>query len=871
MPCTMGMADARFGGIVCPRPWGTRVKEKELRFALVCYGGVSLAVYMHGVTKEILKLVRASREYNSSAAQVDNSRPYDEIAAKRGDETDTERVYFDLLRKIGKTLDLRVVVDIIAGASAGGINGVILARALAHDLDIDPLRDFWLRYCDVNELMTSHVKAGPWRKWYFRPFIWSFLWRYRKDLGDNPELRAKLSMFLRSRWFKPPFDGYGLTKVLYDGFFSMGDARAHGASLVPAGLDLDLFVTVTDFYGYITDTPIHDPPLIRDREHRQVMRFAYRHWPKGREESGFDKDGLPALAFAARATSSFPGAFPPAQFAEIDQLIAERGVAWRSRVDFLYKNFRPYLVANLNPSNAAFIDGSVLNNKPFAQAIAAISGRPAYRHVDRRLLYVDPHPRSAESARWGRVPGWFETFKGALSDIPRNEPIHDDLTWVNAYNNEVRRLQTVIESARAHIRAIATRIAGEALSGPLSGQEVGRYRDMANDRARMETGFAYEGYLRLKLTAVIEDVAALIAEICGHVRDSAEAMRIDSVIHCWAAHSGVAPAAKDLMSPIESGALPIWVRFLLRFDVRYRQRRVRFVIRAVNELYTRTAEPEFAGLTSDQLDEIKAGLYDLLGRLRPMAGRQAVSANLPAADLAEAAAFSDDTITMMKAVIRDIVGSASDPTLADPKAAAVHFANALSQSLDLLGADLALEPHNARADTLLVNLVGGQTPRIASAARRELLEHYVGFAVWDVLTFSITNWRDLDEFDEIRVDRMSPADSLTLRAGGAMATLKGVQFHHFGAFFSLAYRQNDYLWGRLHAAERLIDIVLDAARIEGAAEGIDAVELKRQAFYAILETESHNLHECRDLIVQLRREADAIPTAAATAAAKAAE
>jgi hypothetical protein len=106
---------------------------------------------------------------------------------------------------------------------------------------------------------------------------------------------------------------------------------------------------------------------------------------------------------------------------------------------------------------------------------------------------------------------------------------------------------------------------------------------------------------------------------------------------------------------------------------------------------------------------------------------------------------------------------------------------------------------------------------------------------------------------------MSPDDSQTLRPGGALATLKGIQFHHFGAFFSLGYRQNDYLWGRLHATERLIDIVLDAARIEGAADGIDAVELKRQAFCAILDTESRHLSECRDLIVQLRREADAIP------------
>ncbi len=32
---------------------------KELRLGLVCYGGVSLAIYMHGMTKEIQRAVRA--------------------------------------------------------------------------------------------------------------------------------------------------------------------------------------------------------------------------------------------------------------------------------------------------------------------------------------------------------------------------------------------------------------------------------------------------------------------------------------------------------------------------------------------------------------------------------------------------------------------------------------------------------------------------------------------------------------------------------------------------------------------------------------------------------------------------------------------
>ena len=43
------------------------MKEKELRIALVCFGGASLAVYMHGISKEILKLVRASSMLHSIA------------------------------------------------------------------------------------------------------------------------------------------------------------------------------------------------------------------------------------------------------------------------------------------------------------------------------------------------------------------------------------------------------------------------------------------------------------------------------------------------------------------------------------------------------------------------------------------------------------------------------------------------------------------------------------------------------------------------------------------------------------------------------------------------------------------------------------
>ena len=825
------------------------VKEKELRFALVCYGGVSLAVYMHGVTKEILKLVRASRDYHAFANTNDPDHGHSEPVPQRGDAVDSEKAYFVLLREIGKTLDMRIVVDIIAGASAGGINGVILARALAHDLKIDPLRDFWLKHSDVLELMPEHVKAGPWRKWYFRPFVWWFLWRYRKDFGGNREMRRNVSMFLRSRWFKPPFDGYNLTKVLFDGFSAMGDPAQFGSSLVPAGLPLDLFVTVTDFYGYVTDTPIHDPPIVHDREHRQNLKFSYRHWPRNYEQSNFTRDDLAGLTFASRATSSFPGVFPPMQFSEIDRLLADRGLGWPTRADFLSSNFRPYMAAGANPTEASFIDGSVLNNKPFAQAIAAIAGRPAYRHVDRRLLYIDPHPRTTDRRSRKHPPGWFETWKGALSDIPRNEPVHDDLSWVNGYNKEVKRLQMIIESARVHIHSISHTIAGDALDKPISGEQLGVFREKANSIVRAETGFAYEGYLRLKLGAVLEDVAYLLAEICGYSSESKEAARILALAQHWAIYTGATPSKNDLLKPVDpkAGTLATWVRFLLRFDVRYRQRRVRFVIRAVNQFYTRLNEPEFRDIKPERLDRVKAGLYDALGFLQ-----QISACSIAGSDGKDT--LSSATISKIKFMIADL--AAADEK--DPASVQAH-AKTITEGLATLGDDMALESYNTRTDDLLIALIDGKGGGLLpQAVRRDLLEHYIGFAVWDVLTFSTTNWRDLNEFDEIRVDRMSPDDSQTLRRGGADASLKGVQFYHFGAFFSLAYRQNDYLWGRLHAAERLMDIVIDAARIEGAAADVDVLALKKLAFRQILDEESKHLDQSGALIAELRQELERI-------------
>ncbi len=79
----------------------------------------------------------------------------------------------------------------------------------------------------------------------------------------------------------------------------------------------------------------------------------------------------------------------------------------------------------------------------------------------------------------------------------------------------------------------------------------------------------------------------------------------------------------------------------------------------------------------------------------------------------------------------------------------------------------------------------------------------------------------------------------SIRSGGAEATLKGIQFNSFGAFFSRAYRENDYLWGRLHGAERVIDLI--ASTVEEPLPAAVIRTAKRDAFLAVLESEHDRL------------------------------
>ncbi|MGH6941381.1 patatin-like protein [Hypericibacter sp.] len=784
------------------------MKEKELRLALVCYGGISLAVYMHGITKEVLKLARASRLFHSNPdrSQREQAR-FDELKGKIPDEVDSEAVYFDLLKAIGEKLDLRVVVDSIAGASAGGINGIILARALAHDLSIDHMRSAWIDEADVVKLTAPDRLAKPWSKFVLHPILWVAYRMPQFAFGKDREIRTKLSIFLRSRWFKPPFDGQHFLGLLFDAMKTMRKPELVGArsSLLPVGHALDLSVTLTDFFGYSRPIAINSPPVIQEREHSHLLRFHYTRWDDGTEISDFGEDNLPALAFAARATSSFPGAFPPTQLKDLDAFVKERGEDWPMRAQFLATNFFDYANVDQAPFRTSFLDGSVVDNKPFAPVVESIRNKPAYRNVDRRIVYIDPDPEPAPPPPGGEKPGFIATLKAALSDIPRNEPVYDDLAWVSRFNQSIKRMRHVLDAARPEIvRLVSIVTKEEPITADFEGT-IKRWRDAANGVAAREAHYAYQVYARLKMAELVESLGHQLKLACGIDATSPLSPAVPSFLAHWLEREGarLPDGAIPLAVGREPGEKrPGWIRFLGSYDIDFRRRRLSFLIRGLNRLYGQLDTPSLAGVTSEQLDTLKAQFYKPLHQLRRYSSGDV------------------DELPVAKALRQMVEG-------ADPKSFPID------QVMQRLAEGLNLPAVDAYIDGVLAEVVRSNW---SAALHRELIVHYVGFAFWDVLTFPIAEWRDIEEHEEVRVDRISPEDALSLSGEGAQV-LEGIAFGHFGGFFSRPHRENDYLWGRLHGAERLIDIIYDAARSERAAGSIDILAVKRAAFRAILATE----------------------------------
>jgi patatin-related protein len=766
------------------------MREKELRLALVCYGGISLAVYMHGITKEIWRLARASQAFHDNGGTGDGSAD----------------VYRRLLQTISEECDieLRVLVDILAGASAGGINAIFLADAISTGRSLDPLTDLWLERADVDNLIDPDVSAmSRLAKAAAVPFAWAYSTRRSGSVhqtvepGHRDEIRAKLANFVRSRWFDPPFGGPLFTNLLVDAFDAMA-AGPQGPPLLPAYQPLDLFVTVTDFHGHPQRLRLHSPPEVTETEHR--LTLAFRN-PGG---AGSLADSA-ELTFAARATASFPGAFPPFRVSELDEVLKQRKHSWPGRAAFL-KRALPRHAAIGEAENAVLIDGSVLANAPFRPAMDALQNRPARREVDRRFVYIDPKPgiRSVRltSAGESETPGFFATLFGALSDIPREQPIRDNLEAIEKRSSRIRGLRRVLHAMRPEVEAAIERTFGTTLMlGRPTPARLKAWRTKAQGVAARDAGYAYAAYGHLKLAAIVEESARYIYRLSGR---GARPRRANIQQALWSVVHARGISADDAMTA--AGAKPEVIEFLRNFDIAFRTRRLRFIARRLGEIDEESDAPREA------MEQAREMVYHLIGKYRAVA----------------------DGMELDPATKVRLERAEEDP--ADALAAFAHILN--------------LKAIDDESDERFAYVLG----LFPKAERRALILAYLGYPFYDIATLPLLQGEGLDEFDPIKVDRISPDDATGIRSGGAAATLKGIQFNSFGAFFSRAYRENDYLWGRLHGAERLIDITVSTLPEGKYLPAGTVATIKTEAFRAILAEERPRLATIQPLFDALDKE-----------------
>lgn len=816
------------------------MKEKELRLALVYYGGVSLAIYQHGVNVEVLNLIRASKAYHlprsfGEKQSAGHTFPQDRHAAS------TETVYFDLVKQIGRSLDLRIVADVISGSSAGGINGIVLARAIVHDLDISPLTGMWLDEADILKMTAPEARADRWSKWYLAPFLRPVFARLEREGvlpgPADPEFRRQLSTFVRSRWFKPPFDGLHFSALLLDGLLAMERADQPASTLLPPETRLDLMITVTDYHGAEMPIFMHDPPVVREREHRQMLRFHAVRSTYGLVRSDFLNPNVPSLAFAGRASASYPGAFPPAQVREMDELLAKRDLAWPGKDAFLQANFSHYVQIGLKPEEVVLLDGSILNNKPLRAAIEAVRMHTAYREVDRRLVYIDPHPdRPNLSASLG-IPGFFATLRGALSDLPRHDPIYEELEEINRFNDQVSRLKAIAQISLPNVEALIEKATGGGLCSAFTEDQVRHWR-LTSTNLLSSSALVYNAWMRSLVLEAADVISGLVARVCGVDPLSQHARWIRGVIEAWCDLEGMFPRDYKIPETVNADAqLPPFARFIVDFGIRYKIRRISYVVQQINTIYQLGDDQTANPIDFQAVDDLKRRVNDCL-RSHYIIEDPAFLLKLPASD------------------IRRVFRAECSGPLPGPAHQANQNRADISAVVRQIGEVCGLVSRNEELDEVL------SSPAVAALdgkLRRIVLSGYLGWPYWDVIVLPTMNALGLESnaFEEVLVDRISPHDATSVRIDGQRGgSLRGDTAIGFGGFLSRTARENDYLWGRIHAIDRLIDIVastVDAALVDPLP---DFAAFKKRAFNVVLDEEAPRLAAIPEVIAAIRAAID---------------
>ncbi|MFN2538754.1 MAG: patatin-like phospholipase family protein, partial [Mycobacteriales bacterium] len=287
----------------------------EIRLALVLNGGVSLAVWMGGVVHELDLARRAS------------------LGLDPPDDPEDAAVY-EHWKQVCDQAGVTLRVDVIAGTSAGGLNGAFLAEAIANGHPLPDLRSVWLT-------------AG--------------------SLSPETLLRVE-----------------DRASVLSGSFFEEQiDAQLGGMpAAVPdpaVGEPVTLFVTATGLSGGTHELRDAFGSRFSSQDHRRLFRFARQDGgllfddgavlPRPPEHH-FTSAARPALARAARASASFPVAFAPVDEAPL--------LGYRTAG------------TPVDVGTSALMDGGVLDNAPFGPVLAEVGRLPVDGPYRRVVSYIVP-------------------------------------------------------------------------------------------------------------------------------------------------------------------------------------------------------------------------------------------------------------------------------------------------------------------------------------------------------------------------------------------------------------------------------------------------------------------------------------------------
>ncbi|MGB9196851.1 MAG: patatin-like protein [Terriglobales bacterium] len=819
----------------------------EIRFAVVMYGGVSLAIYMNGIAQELLHLVRSTARKGWEGDEVCQFRFADD------ELSGTEKVYRKLADKLtpgeGRN-GVRFIVDILSGTSAGGINGIFLAKALAKGQSIAELEDLWVKEGDLGKLLNDSKSVEgvnlP------KP-------SKQKSLLNSDRMYCKLL---------EAFTGMDLPDVDFAG------KRKKSSAATPPHPELveelDLYVTTTDIRGRVIPLRTADR-LIYERNYKWAFHFKYgrRELDPGAPQTGkatgdFDLNQNPFLAFAARCTSSFPFAFEPMCLNKVAELTPSyTGYPYQVDLDTWKRFFANSHQAGPESDelNArSFGDGGYLDNKPFGYVTDTLLKRSSTVPSRRKLLYIEPAPehpelqtsqqRSADLS----APNALENSMDALITLPNYQPIREDLLRINDRNRTIRKVTELING-------ISLRLA-QPVKNEKHVAVLDQHRTTPTVDLQVTYGSAYAAYLLLRAYDVTDTLANVIGKALQYDREGSYFFAIRCIVRAW--RKMFYERAEDIplqdrpqkpkdLSPDDFGTTI--ASFLLDFDLAYYIRRARFVSSQIDFLYTLDVRAmqrmRAMGLTPPDsfnrpIDAETISFRAELRRLKKPVDDHFRLLRSTARHLHENVELAKELNELKQSLLEEVL-DIDHPTQSplnqvlgvtrpkdksrgefapflqfDHEDQYVENAGKVIQEPGLVAKlnRIARIIRQALRDVVakLAQEIPPQPPTDAAAllAYKAVLLLCEQFPDYDASLFPVVYGTDVGELDPVDIIRVSPEDAPTIvdELKHQVHKLKGIWLGHFGAFLDPRWRRSDILWGRLDGAERLIQSLLPGKEAE---------------------------------------------------------